>query len=559
MASKSINRMICKNVKFLHNPPDSERDSTNECWAMGMRWGASVRNSRIQNCTFKVVGRQSKISWAAGGSLQYNNDIVDCIFIDSMHAFDRRDYWVEQGMMIFWGHNTIPNSAGDFQYHFRMYGCSTVVAFWNNLYIESDSGVFDIYDNAFYSDGWNSLDTAGQPQDMTTATENYPVALRADNVVAQGNRIKFHNNRVRSGTNHSGSRGIFVSGVESINWLYDDSSVAIYDNTFEVHNGYDGYVGYTIGMLIRDAWAGVRVHGNTWDIPNYHTPPNGSYSDGPSCGLRLTANPGENLYFKHNTVKCYFVDAFTWDETNGDGGEQASCIHSDETYQGSSNILIDSNTLITNNIFVDIGYGNGNGGSFQTIGNRFEWYGDQYSTGAERWVWYAGNVWTNTRNSFGNYLQDSYFDSLIPETRLYVGDEEADSLSIGLKATLTITVVNGSAVPVPGAAVTVTDAYGHLVASGTTDASGIYAPVVKYYELFNDTWPNPDSTAFNPFALHASYSGDTDDSSYVVAWDQKTVTLTLAATEPPSSTPTPGAIIIGGVYKGDVVLGKPQE
>lgn len=564
MASKSINRMVVKNVKFLHNPPASERDSTNECWAMGMRWGASVRNSTIDNCTFKVVGRQSKISWAAGGSLQYNNDIKDCIFIDSCHAWERRDYWVEQAMMVFWGHNTIP-TASDFQYHFKIYGCSTAVAFWNNLYIESDSGVFDVYDNYWKSDGWNSLygvlqlPSAGN--NMTTATENYVIALRADNVVAQGNRIKFHDNVIESGSDHSGSRGIFVSGVESVNWNYDDSAVAIYNNTFNIHNGFDGYVGYTIGILIRDAWKGVRVHNNTWDIPNYHTPPNGSYSNGPSTGLRLTANPGENLYFRHNTVKCYFVDAFTWDETNGDAGEQASCVHPDENEMNSGNLWVDSNTFITNNIFFDIGYGNGNGGNFQTIGNKFEWYGGQYSTGADRWVWYAGNVWNNTINSYGNWLQDSRFDSSIAETKLMASDAEADSVQIGLKYTLTVTVIDTLDQPVSGAAVTVTNAYGHQVASGTTNASGIYAPVVKTYDLYNDTWSNPDSTAFNPFVVEASLGADSADTSYTVSWNTKAVTLTLAATAAPPDTTAPARTVIRGnvIFKGNVVLRRRQE
>ena len=64
----SVTNTIIRNLKVLHAPPASMRDSTVPCWALAVRWGPSNKGVRLEGCTFKVVGRNSKIMYSGGGS-----------------------------------------------------------------------------------------------------------------------------------------------------------------------------------------------------------------------------------------------------------------------------------------------------------------------------------------------------------------------------------------------------------------------------------------------------------------------------------------------------------
>lgn len=552
-----------KNIVFDHGLPQNLADSAIfNAWACAIRGGAGVVNLTIQNCDFKVKGRNSKIMyWNGSGANNYNIEIADCIFRDSMHSFYRRDMWDQQSMLALTENNGIDELYSiPFEFHFKIHGCSVVTAFWTNVHLQGDSTVAEIYSNYWQSDGWNLLQNT-VPGIYDNCTENYCLAIRQSSAhgVGEGNRIKVYSNTIRSGSAHAGSRGIFISGVDGINYNYADSCVAIFDNDIQTHGGWDGYVAFHDAVRIRDDWSHLRITGNTIKNTGYATPPDSSYSDGPHGVIRLTENTGSHLYMKHNTIIGAMEDAFTFDERNGEDGVGISCIVTDECDNQSEAIHVDSNRFITNNMVFDMGFGNGQGGSFTSlIGNTFEFYEGQSSNNSQQYIWYSGLSWSNTENSFYSYLTDCIYDSSWEETHLYLSDAQSDSLQIGLKSTVVVTVVDGAADPVAGATVTITDAYAHEVASGTTNGAGQFSATLKHYELFNATWGVADSTAFNPFVFHAEYGVDSDDSTYTVASDAKAVTLTLGSVVAP---PTPPLLLIRNKMKikNHVWIGKNRE
>ncbi|MBK7142905.1 MAG: hypothetical protein IPH75_12575 [bacterium] len=556
----TVTNVVIRNLKVLHAPPQSMRDSTVHCWAQAVRWGPSNRYIRLEGCTFKVVGRNSKIMYSGGGS--YNNDVINCVFIDSCHAYLRRDYWNEQAMINLQDFNRARSLGSDFQYHWRFAGCSTAVAFWSNVHLEGDSTVADFDNNYWFTDGWNSLYGTAEANSMTTATENYCIALRqGDNAIADGCRIKIRNNRFRAGTAHSGGRGIFISGVEGINYNYDDSCIAIYNNDFNVHQGFDGYAATIKGIIMREDWGNVRVHHNNIVIPMYQNPPNNGYGQGPSSGVQITSNFGYNLYMKHNTISTYFVDNFSFDDRVGSGGVAAYCVVLDENEMNSPNLLIDSNTFITNNVFIRWGFFNGHGGNPQFRGNTFQYYGGTSPNNDNTWTAYLGYGAPSTHHAYNNFLIDPIFNNGVSETHVVVSDAEPDSLQLGYKVSLAVSVRGNNSLPVANATVTVRNNYGFVVGQGTTNGNGVYTALVTYRNLFNAAFSNPDSTNYNPFSIKAKVGNDSTTISYTVGWNTKTPQVTLANTggsgggtdvTPPGTITTLGAI--AGPDPGSVLL-----
>lgn len=568
----SVWNVDLRNIVFDHGISDALADSaTFPTVACAIRGGSGMVNLTVDGCDFKVKGRNSKLIYIDNsGDCSYNIYLKHNIWRNYMHSFRRRDQWNRQSGICFFETNSTEELHGiPFQYHLKIEACSTAVAYWTNLHLQGDSTVADIVDNYWETDGWNLLqDRINDTYD--NCTENYCIAIRqsADFGPYEGQRIKIRNNRVRSGTAHAGGRGIFISGVDGPNYNYVDSCVALYDNDIRTHGGFDGYVSFHDALRMRDDWSNVRITDNWIQNTGYGTPPNGSYSDGPHGVIRLTENTGSKLYLRGNTIVGAMEGSFTFNESNGESGVGVSCIVTDECDNQSQDIYVDSNRFITNNMVFDMGFGNGQGGNFTSLsGNRFEFYGGQSSNSSQEYIWYSGISWHNTENSFYNYLADCIFDSSWNETHLYLSDAQDDSLHVGLKYTVPVTVVDGSADPVPGASVTVTDGYGHVVASGTTDGLGKFSAVLKTLDYFNATWDDNvgdpdavDSTGFNPYVFHASYSGDTDDSTYAVSSTAKSITLTLGTTiapnPPPSISLRRGLNLRRGVNIGDIEAGQ---
>lgn len=533
-----------RNIVFMFDPPGWKvEDSTYPLYGGCIRMGAAIVNLRLENCRFLVKGRNSKIMWGDwSGNSNYNIELINCTFVDSMDAYYRRDQWAQQSMINFQGINQASSETFygiPFEYHLKMEYCTTEVAYWNNLHLEGDSTVAIIHDNIFKTDGRNRLIGTTYAQGIyTTAAENYCVAFRqGENAIADGVRIKFYNNRLLSDSVHYGGRGIFISGVEGINWNFDDSCLAIYDNYIYARQGFDGYTQTNNGIIAREDWSGLRIYNNEIWVPVFTTPPDSAAGYGPAAGMRVTSNFGGNLYFKHNTIYAFFADSNSFDPATD--GKAAYCVLFEENEQNTSNLLIDSNHFFSNNAFVRWGFFNGQGGNPQMLGNRYSYYAGTSPGGSKRWTAYLGYGASNTHHSYPNYYIDPIFDSAVADTHIYVDQTEPDSLSMGLKYTITVTVVDTLANPIVDAIVTFTNNYTNLVATDTTDNNGLATGLVKTWEEFSSVYSNPDSSSFNPFTISVTKGADNADTTITVAWNAKTVTVELGATsgEPVATAP----------------------
>lgn len=580
-----------RNLKVWHSPPTAVDGTPGPIWtdptllsrALAFRWAAGgTHDYRIENCDFKVIGRNTWIMYADNSSPvvgrgHYNNDMVNCVWRDSMAAFIRRDYWDEQTMINLKNNNVGKSRNSDMEYHWKFEGCSTAVAFWSNVHLEGDSTVAIFDNNRWFTDGWNRLNgTAIAHPTMTTATENYGIALRqADDARAEGVRIKINNNRFDVGTEHSGGRGIFVAGVEGINYNFEDSCISITNNLIRVHQGFDGYATTVKGIIFRERFGAARVLNNTIDMPLYYgSAPGPSYGPGWASGIEITANPGYELLVKGNKISVYFVGAFTPPSLHSDPG--AYPISFVETWMDSipsatissvvckynytHSIKVDSNRLITNHVFFRYGASNGPAGDPQTIGDTLEYYGgtspNNTTTFAVMKQYSDDQSYTpaGASASDSTFLQDMVIVNGVDETRFSMSETEPRRMSMGAKATMTVTVRNSSNALVSGATVTITDRYGLTKASGTTNGSGIYSATLPYYQQFGGTiGTTPDST-YNPYVVGASYpAAGSTSSNLTLTASNKTLTLYLGST--PETPAEPRTKITGGVHiSGGVII-----
>jgi hypothetical protein len=91
----------------------------------------------------------------------------------------------------------------------------------------------------------------------------------------------------------------------------------------------------------------------------------------------------------------------------------------------------------------------------------------------------------------------------------------------------TIKVVNGSGAVVPGAAVSITDAKGSAVFSGTTDANGnVTVPLVQE-RRYNTTTSSVVMDQRTPHRVNVSAGGYTSTAVSVTADSKKSVSVTV--------------------------------
>lgn len=576
-----------KNLVIKHNPPANIRiDSTLISNAVGIRWaavgsGSGTHDILIEGCHISIAPVRN--AWAivqnnSAGSAHYNNIIRNNTIADSCNAWARRDYWQDQTAICLlqfnYGASTVPSAdRANFQYHLWLYG-NDVQAMWANLYIEGDSSVILVENNTFSVDGWNRL--TGTPYaasvaavrnnfNSATATEAYCISVKDYTSNPDAIRVRIINNRFNSGVNHAGGRGIFTAGAKGRSWTADDH-IYIAGNTFDVHQGEDGAGDNCMGFIARQGSEYVTLRDNYIRVTGDNNDNTSAYGR-QLVPVRLTCAPtSSNLRIIKNTLVSYFngtAPIQNWRYGAGDIGSYG--IMFDEADDVKTNWTIDSNTTLVQGAHLQYGWYNGPSGACRVTNHTFGYYpgGGNNPNDATTWVGHQGDAEPERTAAYiplitsclGNEIVDPLFINGTTDNHFLLEDNGAfPHSSVKLSVTARITVNDNGGSPQSGATVTITNAYGTVAASGTTNASGVYTAELPYWYEENVAAGNNDSTAFNPYTVSVTtLSAATASAQLALDWDAKTITL-VAGTSTGEDRPIThigGKIIITGNVRID--------
>lgn len=554
-----------RDLVVKHDPPTNIRnDSTLISNACAVRWAAGGRTHDIliERCHFSIapvrnawIMQINNSNGTVGVGAHYNNLVRNCTWADSCNAFARRDYWIEQASIVLeqfnYGISAVPVAArGNFQYHMKFEACSTITAFWANLYIEGDSSIVVVENNAWKTDGWNRLSGTAYDVQMQTArggfdavncTENYNIAIKEYGAIADGARVKVINNRLYAGNDKAGGRGIFLSNADGLVSYNPDSCIYIAGNTIDVHQGEDGAGDNCMGIILRQGYNYIYVRDNTIRVTGDANSGTSAYGQ-MLVPLRLTTAPtAGHIKVIKNTIISYFngtAPTQNWYPTGTVIGSWG--IMFDEADNSKTDWTIDSNTTEVQGVHLQYGWYNGPGGQTRVTNHTFGYYpgggnspndATTYVTNQDYTPPSASYGSTYITHSLGNEIVDPIFTDGITDNRFRWGSTASfPQSSAKLSVTAAIRVVDSSGNPVENATVTVTNAYGTVDTTGTTGPNGYFRPELPYWYEENVAAGNNDSTAFVPYTISVvTPSAATASGQIALDWDNKAITLIAGA------------------------------
>lgn len=544
-----VRNIRIRNLKIWHDPPEVCRDPSREVQAVGIRilpQGSNyVKNSTIEDCRIKVVGRHSRCIFNGGGV--YNMNYYRLSFIDSCNSYIRRDYWVNQTMVNFTGQNLAASMGADFQYHGYFRECTTLVAFWSNYHIEGDSSVYTFKKCVGTSDGWNRVmeETAERCGQYTTATENFIWAFRQGSAsVPDGCKIMVDSCYGYSGSNHAGCRGVFISGVQGLTLDDPLRSVTIRNSTFDLHQGWDGNNPNCYFAKNREGWGNIRYENNKIKIRGDRDAGTTSYGS-QIIGWDLTSTtgaldfPGDQvgLLIKNNTCSVYFSDADRTSQNFRDGANDVGAwviIGQEHPKQNWDNITTTNNHFVTNGSFYTMGWYNGVGsGMIFGPNDTLEYYGAASPNDNYSWTARLGDHGNNTPNDCdSNIMKDLVFLKGVDDDHVYVDQpgHEAHKHDMKIEYTIGAQVLGSNGLPVPNATFTFQDGYGRTVFTGATGVNGRASGTVPYAWYTNAGSNGGVDSNYNPYTIRVTKGADVSTVLLPLAWNNKSILMALSAT-----------------------------
>jgi hypothetical protein len=203
---------------------------------------------------------------------------------------------------------------------------------------------------------------------------------------------------------------IIIGAVEALNNNSVDSSIYVYNNTMNLHQGFDGYAATCIGIIARQDWSHLWFEGNNITVTldsSRNTPDSLSYSYGAGHGIRVSADAGTEHDYKliknHVVVNVLGGMAPLFPGYKGYGAALAF----DAVYPNVPNAVIQNNYWGSNNICAIWGFINGNGGNMILQSDTFAFTGAS-GTGFDRETFRLSR---STSEDRGRNIKDSIVGS----------------------------------------------------------------------------------------------------------------------------------------------------
>jgi hypothetical protein len=489
--------------------------------ADAFRVGGTAHDIYFHDSYVYIHGRGSQAWQDMGGS--YNTTIRRITWNSGSNAFtNRMDQ--EHFAMVNYGQATTVTSRSwaGFLYHIKIVSCVTVNAPWINYYTHGSYVKAIIDSNYIYLDAQNKY-TGDGSDGPGSAEQCYGVMVR-EGTAALGASVAIRYNTFRSGTTHAGGEGVFVTGA-GVDTTESDG-IWIYGNDFQMSKGNagDGDYGYNTSdvIKIRETATNVVIRKNIihacGDTDDAYT----AFTDIVN-GIRLEylyATDPKIIVDSNDIDITYRNPAETGDI--GVGGSTGAVGISFCALPATTQVYVRYNDLAAGTAPLQFGTSLNSLSQYNAtvIGNTFTLLDSGTVYG-----WTIYSTQNGTAANTNNISRDGIYSptSGAAYTNLgFSGDGD-----IAIEATLSVTVNGNNSLPIPGANVYVTNAYGVQVGTGITNPSGVASINVRHYKLSST---GPDSTAYNPFSIKAKVGVDSTVASYTVSPTTKATTLTLAST-----------------------------
>jgi hypothetical protein len=356
----------------------------------------------------------------------------------------------------------------------------------------------------------------------------YGIALRH---VDAGTQV--YNNTITSGNTYGGNRGILIeygNGNAS-------NPIEIYGNYVDVHEGPNVEYGDGLpvhGIRIRYGNRYLHVYDNTFICTGDNNSSTTAYgSQVHTFRYSWNITDSHNIFERNHIVARALSSGVVADAMTLEGDDVPSPPH-DPT------LIIRDNRIETSSVAVKWGDINGGGPGTRLDGDTISFLSPSYSPETFH-LGHLGNNWDCTENSAKDvvYLNGAAYDD--------INFASGGTADITILKTLRITVRGSNNTVIPGATVTIRNAYNHQVASGLTNSAGVFTAAVSYlYQSRTGT----DSTSYNSFTINAQKDADQANQSISVTPTTAGIQLVLSNTAGNTDTTPPGQINDLGAVTG---------
>jgi hypothetical protein len=501
----------------LNAPADSLTWGNAGYWAQAIMLGSGVHDVTFRDSYVLIAGYGSQ-AWVDGdnddtGPGNYNINIRNIKWDNRSTSFyDRQD--ISGYVMVSIAGKNGRNQSG-FQYHCQIHACTTLAANWVNYYFEGDSLTAEIDSCYLLVDGLNEYPNNGT---IGSASQAYAIITSDDNTTGVGSfKLKITNNTIRSGNEHAGGEGIGMGSAGADTTESDGTWV--YNNDIQVHKGYDSETSNMFGVGVRQYANNIVIRKNKIYVWGDTDNSDSAYGDfAVAYRTYATLTIPAKIIIDSNDIRSTFRDlTATGTTSTGAYAIMLGAAGSAEGIQYRYNHVAGGTAPY---LIGEPANGNDNDNGY-SIGDTLEILDsgttNQYS------------IYSCVTNSIDNRFQDCYFDTATGATPANIATVGNGSLY--MDRSVVVHVIDSNGADVENARVRITNAYGRVLETDTTDVNGVI-PVTTAslkYEHWGTTSPNGVDSTYTPFYIDAITNLGTEDDSVreAQAWYWYTDTATI--------------------------------
>lgn len=448
-----------------------------------------------------------------------------CFYDISDYNITLRNIKWDQRSTAFWSRENLLNSMvvfnamnnrnyAGYEYHHKIVGCTTLAANWTNYYVQGDSTKVWFDSCYFYVDGLNEEEASGMDG---SCSQTYAMNFDDAAVSSFGAfNTKVTNCTFQAGDDHVGGEGIGMGAVGAD--TTEEGGIWIYNNTFNLHKGYDGEVSSGYGIQSRQWGNNVVFRKNHLTIAAGTDDADSAYGDFVT-GFRILNLLSETHRYviDSNHIRASFRDP------------TVASIPGSAT-RGAYGISVAAESIAwgTSADGIHIRYNRVEGGTSPYL------LGDGYNVVTNKDLYVLGDtlsiltdsgttdrytIFAHRDNMTDNRFVDCYYDTVsgasLDSAVGYSGGSEG---SVYFDRSVVVRVVDTNGTNVEDARVRITNRRngvdGILLETDTTDANGLIpaTTVSLKYEHWGTTTPNGVDTAYTFYIDAITNLGTTNDS-----------------------------------------------
>lgn len=347
-------------------------------------------------------------------------------------------------------------------------------------------------------------------------------------------------NVIRSGNNYEGSRGIILSGVLG---TADDPYECAY-NDVRVHNGPSDYYsngGQVFGIRARYDNNYAHIHDNYVEVIVDNDPATSSIGRGAyaiffSAGVRSSDADSHNRIYRN---RCVALADTTKSYVDGQSNLYGLALENNLAHGATDNASY-GNYIISNGTPFKLGETNLGAAQWTSHEDTMVWvhpnYDDEYSHKGVVGVGFSDYDCSN------NIICDPVFVNSDQDDVALTSAAGGTIKEITWQRTLRVTVLGSNGLRVPGAQVTVRNAYNRTVLSGYT-VNGRLEGVVAYdWDYWTGNEGTEQDSAYNNFTITVQKGSDIATQTVTISATSGQPTLTLQNTVGEQDTTPPSRI-----------------